>query len=172
MPIFNERKEFDARMKWFDDVKTVGELRQTYHALMRKHHPDLGGDTETAKEINDQYDRLFALLSRQDAPNGKEYTYNTTEENEAFKDVLSRIIHINADIEIVGRWIWVFNGYEYREQLKAMGFKFASRKRAWTWHYGEYYHPLYREMQMDEIRQKYGSQQVKNHQKQRQIING
>ncbi len=172
MPIFNKRKELDTRMKWFEEVKTIGELRQTYHALMRKYHLDLGGDTETAKEINEQYDRLFSFLSRQDATNAKEYAYNTIEENEAFKDILNRIITVNADIEVVGRWIWVFNGYEYREQLKAMGFKFAPRKRAWTWHYGEYYYPLYREMQMEEIRRKYGSQKVKNHQKQRQIING
>ena len=53
-------------MKWFANVRTVEELRKQYRQLMKKHHPDVGGNTEDAKEINSEYERLFAVLSRQE----------------------------------------------------------------------------------------------------------
>lgn len=43
---------------------------------------------------------------------------------------------INADIEIIGSW--VHGGYEYRELLKSVGFRFAPKKKCWCWHYGEF----------------------------------
>ena len=54
-------------MKWFTNVHTVEELRKQYRQLMKKHHPDVGGNTEDAKQINAEYERLFAILSRQEA---------------------------------------------------------------------------------------------------------
>lgn len=54
-------------MKWFANVRTVEELRKQYRQLMKKHHPDVGGSTEDAKQINAEYDRLYAVLSRQEA---------------------------------------------------------------------------------------------------------
>ena len=44
-----------VKMKWFTDVRTVEELRKQYRQLMKKHHPDVGGSTEDAKEINAEY---------------------------------------------------------------------------------------------------------------------
>ena len=34
---------------------------------MKENHPDVGGTEEAAKEINAEYDRLFNILSRQEA---------------------------------------------------------------------------------------------------------
>ena len=53
-------------MKWFTNVHTVEELRKQYRQLMKKHHPDVGGNTEDAKQINAEYERLFAILSHQE----------------------------------------------------------------------------------------------------------
>lgn len=64
-------------MKWFTNVRTVEELRKQYRQLMKKHHPDVGGSTEDAKQINAEYDRLYAVLSRQEAqerPQGESRT--------------------------------------------------------------------------------------------------
>lgn len=152
--------------KWFVGIKTVEELRKKYRELLRQHHPDNGGSVEDTQEINAEYDRLFALLSKESKADGESTTYDDKAENEAFKAVINDIIHINADIEIIGSWVWVHGGYEYRELLKSVGFKFAPRKKCWCWHYGEYRRHHKGEVSLDEIRMKYGSQTVHSKSKQ------
>lgn len=157
--------------KWFDDVKTVEELRKRYRELLRKYHPDNeNGSTEITQQINAEYDRLFAILSKENKSDSQSCTHDEQAENEAFKEVLNSIIHINADIETIGSWIWVHGGYEYRELLKSIGFRYAPKKKSWCWHYGEYkrYHKT--EVSLDEIRLKYGSQQV-NHRTRQFVLN-
>jgi len=98
--------------------------------------------------------------------NWKGAAYGGKAENEAFKAVINDIIHINADIEIIGSWVWVHGGYEYRELLKSVGFRFAPKKKCWCWHYGEYRRHHSKEVSLDEIRMKYGSQTVNSKSKQ------
>ena len=154
-------------MKWFtSNISTMEELRREYRRLAKLHHPDAGGDTEDMKQINAEYDTLFAVLSRQEAQERPQGEQDTTEdkaaEDKAIRAVLDALVNVNADIEIIGSWLWILGGYEYRELLKSIGFKFAPKKKAWCWHYGEYRRHHKREVTMDEIRQKYGSQKVNN----------
>ena len=101
-------------MKWFKNVTTVEELRKEYRRLLKLYHPDNeNGSVEVTQEINAEYDRLFAILSKETQSDNNLHTYNTDDENKAFKEVLNSIIHINADIEIIGSWLWVHGGYEY-----------------------------------------------------------
>lgn len=159
-------------MKWFAGVTTVEQLRKKYRELLRKHHPDNGGSVSDMQEINAQYDALFSVLSHENKLGGEDSTDEEKAENEAFKAVMSRIAHINADIEICGCWIWVEKGsYENRELLKSVGFRFASRKKAWYWHYGEWHRRGKREITLDEIRLKYGSEKVSRQSKQ-YAVNG
>ena len=58
-------------MKWFENVKKIEELRQLYRKLLKEHHPDNGGDEETMKEINLEYDRVFSDLSRFSSDSGQ-----------------------------------------------------------------------------------------------------
>lgn len=153
--------------KWFKNVSSVEELRKEYRKLLKKYHPDNPeGSVEITQEINDEYDRLFDVLSKKSKSDDNSYNYTNTSENEAFKTVINDIIHINADIEIIGTWVWVHGGYEYRELLKNVGFKFAPKKKCWCWHYGEYKRHHKGEVSLDEIRRKYGSQSVNNKSKQ------
>ena len=150
-------------MKWFTGIKTIEELRRKYRELLKKYHPDnSGGSVEITQEINTEYDRLFAILSKEETTDNQSYTYNKDEENKAFKEVLSKVININADVEIIGLWVWIHGGYEYRELLKSIGFKYAPKKKCWCWHYGEYHRHSKGEVSLDDIRAKYGSQKVKN----------
>lgn len=50
-------------MKWFNDVRTVEELRKQYRELLKQYHPDNGGNVSVMQEINVEYDRLFDTLS-------------------------------------------------------------------------------------------------------------
>lgn len=40
--------------KYFKNVKSFEELKKQYKELLKKHHPDNGGDVEAMKEINVQ----------------------------------------------------------------------------------------------------------------------
>ncbi|MBC5678663.1 J domain-containing protein [Anaerostipes sp. NSJ-7] len=147
--------------KYFAGVKTIEELRQKYRELLKKYHPDNeGGSVEITQEINAEYDSLFVILSEEKSANEETPKYDYQAENDAFKEILNKIIHINADIEIIGSWIWVHGGYEYKELLKSVGFKYASKKKCWCWHYGDYVRYHDKEITLDEIRQKYGSKKV------------
>lgn len=154
-------------MKWFTNVRTVEELRKQYRQLMKKHHPDVGGSTEDAKQINAEYDRLYAVLSRQEAQERPQGEQDTTEdkaaEDKAIRAVLDALAGIDADVEIIGSWVWVTrNSFPYKELLKSLNFRYASRKRAWYFHADEYHRRSKREVSLDEIREKYGSQKMNN----------
>ena len=164
-------------MKWFTNVHTVEELRKQYRQLMKKHHPDVGGNTEDAKQINAEYERLFAILSRQEAqewPQGEQEYKDTTEdkaaEDKAIRAVLDALAGIDADVEIIGAWVWVTrNSFPYKELLKSLNFRYASRKRAWYFHADEYHRRSKREVTLEQIREKYGSQKVNNHRERKAV---
>ena len=46
-------------MKHFEGLTKEEEIKARYKELAKKFHPDLGGDTETMKEINSQYDTVL-----------------------------------------------------------------------------------------------------------------
>ena len=49
-------------MKWFQGITTLKDLRKEYRRLVVKYHPDNGGQEDTIKEINAEYDHLFKKL--------------------------------------------------------------------------------------------------------------
>ena len=147
-------------MKWFKNVTTVEELRKEYRRLLKLYHPDNeNGSVEVTQEINAEYDLVFPILSGKEHADGQSYTQ---EENEQFKAIMKAIIGYNITIEIIGSWIWCFDCYQYKEQLKTLGFTWCSKKKAWVWHNGQYRRHHKREIPLNDIRAKYGSQTVKN----------
>lgn len=147
-------------MKWFKNVTTVEELRKEYRRLLKLYHPDNeNGSVEVTQEINAEYDLVFSILSEKEHADGQSYTQ---EENEQFKAIMKAIIGYNITIEIIGSWIWCFDCYQYKDQLKTLGFTWCSKKKAWVWHNGQYRRHHKREIPLNDIRTKYGSQTVKN----------
>ena len=68
----NQAKGAEQMNKWFAGVKTVEELRKRYRELLKKYHPDNeGGSVEATQEINAEYDRLFAILSKENKSDGE-----------------------------------------------------------------------------------------------------
>lgn len=154
-------------MKWFKNVTAIEELRKQYRALLKKYHPDNpDGSVEAAQEINREYDRLFADLSRFSSESGECTGEEEKAGDKAFKAVLNEIVNFNMEIEIIGSWIWCFNSYQFRSQLKELGFRYAPKKKAWIWHYGEYKQYHKGETDLNDIRAKYGSQKVNRNYKQ------
>ena len=46
---------------YFNGIKSFDELKKRFRDLARQNHPDAGGDPETMKEINAEYDLLFPI---------------------------------------------------------------------------------------------------------------
>ncbi|MCM1568061.1 MAG: J domain-containing protein [Roseburia sp.] len=155
-------------MKWFDRSKlhTIAELKSAYKELLKIHHPDNGGQVSDMQEINAEYDTLFSILSKKNEPDGESTTQDNKAKNEAFKAVLNQIIGYSMEIELIGCLIWCFNCCAYKDRLKELGFKFAPKKKAWTWHFGDYSRYHRGETPIDDIRAKYGSQKVTGQYKQ------
>lgn len=146
--------------KWFKTAKTIEELRKEYRRLLKLYHPDNpNGDAEITKEIMKEYDLVFSILSKEEQADHQSYTQ---EENEQFKAIMNAIIGFNITIEVIGSWIWCFDCYPYKDRLKELGFTWCSKKKAWTWHSGEYRRHHGKEVPLSHIREKYGSQKVRN----------
>lgn len=146
--------------KWFKNVTTIEELRKRYKALLKLYHPDnMNGSTEFSQEINAEYDFVFSSLSREKQEDRQSYTQ---EENEQFKAIMNVIMGYNITIEVIGSWIWCFDCYAYKEQLKALGFTWCSKKKSWVWHSEPYNRYHKKEIPLNDIRAKYGSQTIRN----------
>ena len=125
-------------MKYFKNVETLEELRKQYKKLLKKYHPDNPkGSTEATQEVNAEYDTLFKTLKDRHEHkadyNNMKYDFS---EDEKLREVLQYIVTMeNINIEIVGCWIWVDgNTYEHKDNLKALGFKWAREKKKWYFH--------------------------------------
>lgn len=149
--------------KYFCGVTTIEELKKQYKKLAKQYHPDLNDGTtqEEMKQINNEYDDLFNKVKNfHETADGETYEKEATETSEEFRNIINSIIKFNIDIEIIGTWVWCFNSYEYRTQLKELGFRYSANKKAWCWHSGEY-KPRKSKKTLAEIRNKYGSETIK-----------
>ena len=148
--------------KYFSNCGTLEELRKEYRRLLKQYHPDNGGSTETTVEINNEYEELFNKLKNSDTKEN-EWKYDFSKDD-LFKAALNAIINLNVTIEIIGCWIWVTGDtYTVKEELKKAGFKWCSNKKAWSWHAGDkYYKKSKNKLTMNDIRNLYGSENIKN----------
>ena len=159
-------------MAYFKNINTLEELRKQYKELLKQYHPDnANGSTEATQAINAEYERLFKILkdkheSKQTSTDGAKADFNANkydfEADKKLREVLQKIISfVNINIEIVGCWIWVDGAtYEYKNELKALGFKWASEKKKWYFHTEAFRKRSKRKLSMDDIRNLYGSTEV------------
>lgn len=156
-------------MKWFKEINTLDSLRKLYRKLVVKHHPDNGGSEETIKEINAEYDILFKKM-KDDYEHQDAYNHATDKQKQQYdwqkdRQIRDMVLQLSRfrdiTVEIIGVWIWVSNCYEYRKELKALGFHWASQKQMWYKHFDDYHKFSSRPATMSYIRAKYGSVEVK-----------
>jgi len=142
---------------YFHGCNTEPEIKSRYRELCKQHHPDLGGDEETMKAVNLAYEQCLRGEYRKTMPETEAEEAVEMEREVAAK--LAEIIRIQGIIiEIVGRWVWVTgNTFPVRQNLKAAGFWFASKKRAWYWHKAEDSVARASKLSLDEIKTKYGA---------------
>ncbi len=151
--------------KFFDNVKTIEELKRQYKTLAFKHHPDRGGKVEDMQRINAEYDELYKRVKNiHETADGKTYEKKQAESADndmpdKFKDIINAIINFDCVIELCGSWLWVFKAYEYRQQLKDLGFFYCSNKKAWAWTDNPSNNKFH--LSLDDIRRLHGSEIIK-----------
>ncbi len=143
-------------MSFFSRCRTLEEIKNEYRRLVRKYHPDLGGDEETMKALNLAYEQ--AIRSGRFAEE-MDRTKTTMEQEEAFRDVLEKLIVLQGLVlEICGSWLWVTgNTYQHKETLKEAGLKFARKKIAWFWRPEEAKSMNRKQLSLEQIRERHGS---------------
>ncbi len=144
---------------------TYEELKRLYHKLALLHHPDCGGTQEAMKAVNNEYDYLFPLLKdKHTSKDNVEYTRETTETADAWKDIINALIALrmkNVLCEIIGSFIWLSgNTRPYKDALKGLGFKWSSNKSAWYLPPKDYKRQSRKTFAMEDIRGMYGSRAV------------
>ena len=137
----------------FRGVEGINEAKKIYKQLAKILHPDkIGGDEESFKLLNAFYNELIEH---------KIYFSNDIKIDIELEKVISLILHFeNINIELVGSWIWVSGDTkEIKEKLKELGFKWASKKKMWF--YGEMKKRNHKEQSLEDIKAKYGSETLK-----------
>lgn len=158
-------KGLDYMLRWFNSCKTIEDVKKEYRKLCQEYHPDLHGieTEETMKQINAEYEiafNCFKNVHETAEDNTKTYTSSTdsTETAAEFMDIINGLIHCEGvEIDLVGRWIWLTgNTYQYKNIIKRLGFRYASKKKAWYWHTAEDACKSRKNSSLDEIKNKYG----------------
>lgn len=145
---------------YFQNCRTLEELKAEYRRLAMLNHPDRGGDTEIMKKINADHDRRFEEL-KSAHNSAADDSHQTTETAEEFRDIINALIHLDGlTIELCGCWLWISGEtMKHREALKAAGCRWSSSKKMWYWRHPEDGHRYHgKKSSMDQIRSKYGSQ--------------
>ena len=130
-------------MRWFDGLTEVSEIKKAYYQAAMHTHPDHGGDEETFKALNNEYEEALRSLegqkfARHDGQGFYTYHYNTETEQEIMDiiDALLRMKMEDVEIILIGVWIWVGgNTRPYAKELgkKGLGLTWMSHRTKWAW---------------------------------------
>jgi hypothetical protein len=138
---------------YFSNINSLEELKKRYKELALKHHPDIGGDTATMQEINNEY-KYFC-----EHPTFAYKHEGDKEDLLIYPDVLAKIINLKGIvIELIGAWLWVSgNTIAYKKELKEAGFWFAPKKQMWYFRPEGMKSRNHDPLDIHAIRNKYGS---------------
>ncbi len=156
--------------KWFNNCKSIEDVKRTYRKLCKEYHPDIHGSAteETMKQINAEYETAFnhfKNVHESAEDNTKTYTSNTetTETAAEFMEIINKLIVCEGlEVNVCGKWLWAIGDtYTYKDVLKSLNFRYASKKKAWYWHKEEDTCKSRKNMSLDEIKNKYGCETFK-----------
>lgn len=152
-------------MNQYDALKVLGlsgqvsqeDIKKAYKKACSKFHPDRNpAGLEIMKMINVAYE----VLKNFDGV--AHVTSDAASYGDEVANALNQICTLGLIIEVCGAWVWVSgNTKPHKDELKAAGFKWASKKECW------YFRPAdalrsrsFGKYSMNAIREKYGSVHV------------
>jgi len=129
-------------MEFFKTSFTVAAIKSKYRELAKKFHPDLGGDEEVMKAVNNEYHDALKGKHKStstDKDSGKEYTYYYNKNVEQgivdkLRELLGLDLPSNVIIELVGTWLWISGDTKpHKDVLGKNGAKlfWHSKRKMW-----------------------------------------
>jgi curved DNA-binding protein CbpA len=172
--------------QYFNPRMTAEEMKIAYRTLVKQYHPDLnkGIDDSFIKQINNEYSFWYARVASKEIYNqktsadpSKDYSkYQSDVFIQSLEDMIREIYSRNLDqiygitIELMGVFIWIagigVEDEEVRNIVKSLGFNGAykyhndgTRTYMWKWTYE--LRRFKADPNIDRIRERYGSQNIK-----------
>jgi len=149
---------------FFDEttIKTLDDLKKQYYKLSMIHHPDKPtGNTQAFQDLQNEYEKLVKQILK-GSKLSEEEQKNEIEIDEALREALNSIMHLDVKIEIIGKWIWVSgNTFPVKETLKAANFTFIKKAGAPFWVFKGEESKGRGKLTIEEIRKLYGSKDIK-----------
>ena len=160
------------QFSYFNQCNNLQDVKIQFRILAKKNHPDLGGNAEIFKIINNEYDIAFEYFKKLDN-NQEEKTAKTEnrkakynyENSSIYKNIIEKLIHYeNINIEIVGSWIWLDGEtYPIKDIIKDLKFRWSKSKK--KWYYFENIENTNKRRgfySYDKIVEKYGATKIEN----------
>lgn len=164
---------FNARM-------TAEQMKVEYRKLVKIHHPDLGGDLETMKRLNNEFSYWYSraasneVYERKTAEQpDKDYSKYTSQEYiDSLEAMINWLFDQNLDrfdgvqVELIGVFVWIsgitFDQKEAREIVKAVGFQGSYKhhddgSKEYMWKWTPEIKRFSSNPNIDDIRRSYGS---------------
>ncbi|MFA7157530.1 MAG: DnaJ domain-containing protein [Bacilli bacterium] len=161
---------------YFSDCQTIEEIKKRYRKLAQQFHPDHNRETDTNSimaEINSQYEKFrFQKFTATNHETKKTYE-QTFDPFDGYRELIDKLINLQGiTIELCGSWLWITGETkQHKETLKELNFSFSGKKIAWYWKPGTYRKKSKKELNLEEIRNLYGSNTVnKQEQEQKKAI--
>lgn len=154
------------KFKFFkaDFTTTIEEIKRQYRKLAIKHHPDMGGKLEDMQQVNAEWEYLrkhnFNIHESAEGSTYTDWSQDAPDDvTNRFAAIIEQLIKLDGlTVEICGSFIWVGgNTKPNKEQLKGMGFRWAHRKKLWYLAPKNWKKRGRRELEMGEIRSRFGS---------------
>ena len=160
-------------MKYFKDLNSMEAVKKQYRKLAMKYHPDRGGDEETFKQINNEYEEAMEqarINETRKAKTKKEEDFIKSQytNSKNFRNIIDKLIVLEGiEIEITGTWLWLRgNTYKYKEYLKSeFNAQWSKSKKCWFISpEGKNFRKTrgYKGKSMSSIRSTYGSTKIKS----------
>jgi hypothetical protein len=119
-------------MRYFDSPLTIDEAKKIYWKAAQECHPDHGGSEEAMKDLNAQFQAYTRRAMKHVFDDvGDEMTGNHNAGT--FADILAQVLRFNCRVEIIGFWIYAFDSLAVKDELKALGFWFSGKHKAWVY---------------------------------------
>ena len=130
----------------FEGCQTAQEIKNIFKILVKKHHPDLGGNPETMKEVNNEYHEAlkvckmsgFTGFETNEEPKQYPFVYDSELETALQGKVISLLIlseKAGFSISVLGSWIWIEDtkkeDMETRQKLKDLKCTWNSKRSCW-----------------------------------------
>lgn len=145
-------------MKYFDKVTDIKELKKQYKQNAFRLHPDRGGDEESFKEMSAEYEELFKRIKAGIKEQTHSKNINLDDVDDGYRAVINLLLHMELDVELCGEWLWISGDTKpVKDQLKAVGCKWATKKKLWYWKPAWMKNRSRKEHDMEWIRSAYGS---------------